>query len=77
MLARVICVLAVGSSSALQIGAPQGRRAFLSQLAAAGTLAASPMAAPPSPPGQAFPRPSRESMMIRTTPAACAALRHV
>ena len=45
MLARVICVLAVGSSSALQIGAPQGRRAFLSQLAAAGTLAASPMAA--------------------------------
>ena len=45
MLARVICVLAVGSSSALQIGAPQGRRAFLSQLAAAGTLAASPLAA--------------------------------
>lgn len=45
MLARVICVLAVGSSSALQIGAPQGRRAFLSQLAAAGALAASPMAA--------------------------------
>ena len=45
MLARVICVLAVSSSSALQIGAPQGRRAFLSQLAAAGTLAASPLAA--------------------------------
>ena len=45
MLARVICVLAVSSSSALQIGVPQGRRAFLSQLAAAGTLAASPLAA--------------------------------
>ena len=45
MLARLVCALAVGSSSALQIGVPQGRRAFLSQLAAAGTLAASPLAA--------------------------------